>query len=108
MGAIAAPAPAGYTVTKSSSVVVRLSVSAPPGRNSVIRPETVTASPAATVGAEDVKTKIPSEVAGAVSGAGSCIQKPLSRVAVTTPGTNEVRCPASGDRCAVPWIWWMR
>src|SRR5918999_1597837 len=108
VGAIAGPSSAGYTVTRSSSVVVRLSVLEPPGRNSVIRPETVTASPAATVGAEDVKTKIASEVAGSASALGSCIQKPLPRTAVTTPGTCDVRCPASGDKCALPWISWIR
>ena len=108
VGSIAAPAPPGYTVTRSSSVVVRLIVLAPPGRNSLTRPETVTAVPAVTVGWDDVNTKMPSDVAGLSSGWGSCIQKPLLRTAVTTPGTKDVRCPASGDRCAAPWMSWIR
>ena len=39
-GAIAAPGPAGVTVGDVSSVVVRLVLAAPPGRNSVTRPLT--------------------------------------------------------------------
>ena len=68
-----------------SSVVVRLDPVAPPGRNSWTVPVTSTASPTATVGADDVKTKIPSEVALSESGMGSCIQKPLLLLAVTMP-----------------------
>ena len=41
---------------------------APPGRNSCTRPVTWTASPTATVGADEVKTKMPSEVASFASG----------------------------------------
>ena len=67
--------PCESTVTdgKASSVVVRLAVDAPPGRNSWTRPFTLTASPTLTDGADDVKTKIPSEVAGSASGLGSCM-----------------------------------
>ena len=57
-----------------SSVVVRFPVDAPPGRNSLTCPFTFTASPTFTeLGADDVKTKMPSEVAGSESGFGSCM-----------------------------------
>ena len=56
-----------------SSVVVRLPVVAPPGRNSCTRPRTLTESPTETLGADEVKTKMPSEVAGSASGLGSCM-----------------------------------
>jgi hypothetical protein len=50
------------------SVVVRLSVPPlPPARNSWTVPLTATASPTLTVGAEEVKTKMASEVASSVS-----------------------------------------
>ena len=57
-----------------NSVVVRLAVDAPPGRNSCTRPLTLTLSPTATLfGADDVKTKMPSDVASLASGLGSCM-----------------------------------
>lgn len=49
---------------------------APPGMYSPTVPETVTASPTATVGAEPVKTKMPSLVASLSSASGSWNQKP--------------------------------
>ena len=49
------------------SVVVRFPVDSPPGRNSFTRPLTATSSPTATVGALEVKTKMPSEVASSPS-----------------------------------------
>src|SRR5919109_670904 len=52
------------------SVVVRLVLVAPPGRNSDTTPSTETASPTATVGAPEVNTNSASEVAGSVSGLG--------------------------------------
>ncbi len=55
-----------------------------------------------------MKTKIASDVASLASGDASCIQNPLFRTAVTTPGTNDVRCPVNGDMCAAPWISWIR
>ena len=70
-----------------------------------------TESPTATVGVELVKTKIPSLVAGSVSGFGSCIQKPLLdfvRSAVTTPGTFSTVLPSCGETQDVPWMSWMR
>jgi hypothetical protein len=80
---IAAPGPPGVTTGLTISVMVRLSNALLPGshegvqpaRNSWTRPLTVTAVPtvAAAGGAELVKTKMPSEVAGSVSGAGSCM-----------------------------------
>jgi hypothetical protein len=56
------------------SVMVRLSA-LPPGRNSDTVPLTCTASPtvrAPRIAALVVKTKMPSEVAGLLSGEGSC------------------------------------
>src|SRR2546429_7551611 len=50
---------------------------------------------------------MPSLVAGFVSGVGSCIQKPLPSLAVTTPGTPVTLLPLNGDRCAVPWMSWI-
>jgi hypothetical protein len=82
--------PVESTVTlgePESSVVVRFPVVAPPGRNSCTVPCTRTESATATAGAELVKTKIPSEVAGSESGLGSCIQKPFVLLAVTIPRT---------------------
>ena len=60
------------TLGDAISVTVRLALLTPPGRNSCTSPPTVTASPTVTaVGAEPVKTKIPSEVASLESGSGS-------------------------------------
>ncbi len=94
------------TVGVESSVVVRLPVEEPPGRNSCTRPLTRTESPTSAVGDEEVKTKMPSEVAGSASGFGSCIQKPLPLRAVTTPSVFTI-WPASGERCAAPWTSWI-
>jgi hypothetical protein len=72
-----------------SSVVVRLfTPSLPPGRNSLTVPVTWTEAPTVTVGAESVKTRMPSEVASTASGVGPCIQKPFDRVAVTMPAVS--------------------
>ncbi len=59
------------------SVTDWLPLDVPPGTYSETVPDTVTASPAATFGAELVKTNTPSLVAGSASGAGSWIQKPF-------------------------------
>ncbi len=88
------------------SVVVRLALAAPPGRNSATVPLTRTASPTDTAGAELVKTKIASEVASLESGSGSWIQKPLPDVTVTIPVVFSV-LPARGERCAAPWMSWI-
>src|SRR4249919_998851 len=98
-------APVACTVTWGavSSVVVRFTGSLP-GRNSATVPSTNTSSPTFTVGAELVNTNRPSLVAGSASGVGSCIQKPLLRLAVTTPCTSATASPSSGERCAAPWI----
>jgi hypothetical protein len=56
-----------------SSVVERFGLDEPPGLNSVTKPFTFTASPTFTDdGADDVKTKMPSDVASSESGLGSC------------------------------------
>ncbi len=55
------------------SVVVRFALAAPPGRNSVTTPETRTESPTFTAGADDVKTRSPSEVEAIGIGIGSCM-----------------------------------
>lgn len=76
---------AGSAFPDDTTVTVGLVISvtdwlpdeAPPGTYSETVPETVTASPAAAFGAELVKTKTPSLVAGSSSGAVSWIQKPL-------------------------------
>src|SRR5437867_1559596 len=52
------------------SVVVRLVEPLPPGLNSTTVPPTATASPTLTLGADEVKTKMPSEVASLLSGEG--------------------------------------
>jgi hypothetical protein len=55
------------------SVIVRLVLEAPPARNSATVPLTRTASPTLTDdGADDVKTRIASEVFSFASGVGSC------------------------------------
>ena len=84
-----------------SSVVVRFPVDAPPGRNSWTRPLTLSASPTLTAGVDEVKTKMPSEVAGSESGLGSCIQKPLVLFAVTVPRVVTV-WPLSGEVWEAP------
>ena len=86
-----------------SSVVVRFPVDEPPGRNSWTRPLTLSASPTLTVGVDEVKTKMPSEVAASESGLGSCIQKPLVLFAVTVPRVVTV-WPLSGEMCDAPWM----
>src|SRR2546428_371379 len=51
-----------------SSVMVRLlSPDAPPARNSLTKPPTETSSPILTLGADDVNTKMPSDVASSAS-----------------------------------------
>src|SRR5947208_8755252 len=93
------------TVGATISVVDRL-VAALPGRNSLTVPTTSTESPLWTFGALPVKTNTPSLVAGSVSGAGSSIQKPFFATAMTTPVV-VTAVPASGERCAAPWISWI-
>ena len=73
----ALPLETTVTVGLVISVSDWLPVEVPPGTYSETVPETVTASPTATFGAELVKTKTPSLVAGSSSGFGSWIQKPL-------------------------------
>ncbi|MCP9970933.1 hypothetical protein LUX57_42030 [Actinomadura madurae] len=80
----------------------------PPGRNSLTLPSTRTESPTRALGAVRVKTKTPSDVAWLRSGCGSCIQKPLTVSAVTTPGTPDTARPFSGEMCAAPWMSRMR
>ncbi len=65
------PCDSTVTVGEDSSVVVRFVLAAPPGLNSVTRPFTLTESPTATDGADDVNANSPSEVASLESGAGS-------------------------------------
>lgn len=65
------------TVALVISVTDWLPVEAPPGTYSETVPVTVTASPTATFGAELVKTKTPSLVAGLSSASGSWNQKPF-------------------------------
>src|SRR5678809_151174 len=80
------------------SVFVRLV----PVPNSATVPLTETALPIATVGADDVKTNMPSEVASSASGRGSCIKKPLVLNAVTTPTTSATGPPTTGDVWLAP------
>ena len=87
-----------------SSVVVRLPLATPPGRNSCTR--AADAEPRRRPrrsGAEEVKTKMPSEVASSASGFGSCIQKPFVVLAVTIPGTRTTWRLQRRD-VAAPWI----
>jgi hypothetical protein len=61
-------------VGETSSVVVKFVLDEPPARNSWTVPFTRTESPTLTaLGADDVKTKMPSEVASFASGFGSCM-----------------------------------
>ena len=91
------------------SVCVRLLPVAPPGRNSVTNPPTSTASPTATASAAAVpKTNMPSEVAKLESGLRSSKKNPFETFAVTMPGTLETACPSRGERCAAPWMSWIR
>src|SRR5687767_14772494 len=85
--------PEELTVTSPGNVLsscVRL-------KNSVAVPSTATASPATTVGALDVNTKIASEVAGLLSSltTTSCMKKPFVFRAVTMPVVL-TNCPAKG------------
>src|SRR2546423_6403806 len=100
-----APEPTTVTVGETGWGVDG-SVAAPPGRNSLTVPATLTESPLWTPGALLVKTNSPSLVAGSVSGAGSSIQNPFLPTAVTTPVVMTA-VPASGERCAAPWISWI-
>ena len=85
--------PVTVTVGAVSSVIVRLVEAVP--RNSATSPVTSTAAPTATVGAALVNTNRPSLDAGSASASAAvvCIQKPLLRRAVTTPGTSRTRSP---------------
>ncbi len=94
VGVIAASPEPCATIGDVSSVVVRLSSASAPGRNSETRPLTSTGSPTSTVGALEVNTKMPSDVASWPSGCGSCMKNPLPRTAVTTPGTCEADWPS--------------
>ncbi len=106
VSAISDPGPPGVTVGEVISVVVRFALVAPPGRNSVTRPVTVTACPTETDAPMPVpKTRIASEVATLASPFASCIVKLFGRTDVTTPGTPDTTFPTSGDTCAAPWIW---
>src|SRR6266542_6878179 len=51
---------------------------------------------------------MPSLVDGAASGVGSCSQTPLVVFAVTTPGTPVTVVLFLGERCAAPWMSWIR
>jgi hypothetical protein len=73
----ALPAETTVTVGLEIWVVDWLPEEAPPGTNSPTSPDTLTASPTATVGTELVKTKTPSLVAASASACGSWNQKPL-------------------------------
>src|SRR5947208_647668 len=102
------PVESTVMIGEPSSVVVRLPVDAPPGRNSFTRPFTPTASPTETaLGADEVKTKMPSEVAGSESGFGSSIQNPFDVFAVTMPWTFDTSWPAFGEMCDAPWMSWI-
>ena len=90
------------TVGEVSSVVVRFALVAPPGRNSVTRPLTVTACPTETDAPMPVaKTRIASDVATLPSPVASCIVKLFGRTDVTTPGAETTR-PTSGETCDAP------
>ena len=81
------------------SVVVRFVLVAPPGRNSVTRPLTVTACPTETDPPMPfANTRIASDVAALPSPVASCMVKLFGRTDVTTPGTPDTTLPPSGDR----------
>src|ERR1700754_1294925 len=65
--------PVELTATDGELISVPVRLVAGLGRNSATVPPTVTLSPTLTVGADEVKTKTPSEVASLLSGIGSCI-----------------------------------
>lgn len=96
----ALPLETTVTVGLVTSVTDWLPVETPPGTYSETVPVTVTESPTAALGAELVKTKTPSLVAGSASGVGSWYQKPLDepyvRTPVTMPGTSVTFVPARG------------
>jgi len=73
--------------------------------NSTTEPSTFTKSPTFTVGVADVKTKMPSDVAGSASAvaSGSCRKNPLFFFAVTIPVVRML-LPATGDAAPLPWI----
>ena len=100
------PVESTATVGEASSVVVRFPLETPPGRNSCTRPVTRTESPTVAVGADEVKTKMPSEVAGSASGFGSWIQKPFVLLAVTIPRTFTI-WPLKGEMCVAPCTSWI-
>src|SRR5256885_10848874 len=72
---------------ETSSVIVRFVLEVPPWRNSDTDALTVTESPTLTGDGDEVNTKIPSDVSGSSSGAGSCMKNPLEALNVTIPGT---------------------
>src|SRR6476659_456154 len=100
------PVESTATVGEASSVVVRFPLETPPGRNSCTRPVTRIESPTFAAGADEVKTKMPSEVAGSASGFGSCIQKPFVLLAVTIPRTFTI-WPLKGEMCVAPCTSWI-
>ena len=74
--AMATPGPPGVTAGEVISVVDRLALAAPPGRNSVTRPLTVTACPTETdPPMPAANTRIASDVATLPSPVSSCIVK---------------------------------
>jgi hypothetical protein len=102
VSSIVTPGPPGVTVGEAISVVARLVLVGPPGRNSVTTPDTVTASPTATAPPIPVaKTRIASDVATFPSPTASCSVKLFGRSDVTTPLTETVR-PTSGETCGAP------
>ncbi len=90
------------------SVVVRFVVLDPPGRYSDTVPPTAISWPTVTVGALEVYTSTPSEVALFASGQGSWNQKPVLITVVTTPRTLDTDWPLRGEMCALPWMSRMR
>ena len=65
-------------------------------------PVTCTRSPTTTALATvELKTRMPSDVAGFASGVGSCSHTLGERSAITTPSTF-LSWPANGDRCPAP------
>ena len=88
VGAIAAAAGRRPPVAPLISVVERFALVAPPARNSVTRPVTVTAVPGVSAGSGAllVNTKTPSEVRSVAVGA-----RVLDEVAVGAPGGDDAR-----------------
>ena len=89
--------------TRTTGVPMRVTLSSPTAAGSCTIPVTDTRSPTFAGTGRPVATNRPSAVASSPSGSNDCMWNPVLVTAVTTPLVSTSR-PASGERCAAPWI----